>query len=557
MKMSRFIFSPLVLFVFLLQPWSESRAQITPKSLGWTSYVDLVYTDQYSTPMPKLAECTAQAGDPLTGLECFHNLEIIDGEAFEECEADEFGECGIRYGYPTPFWPEYLGEVVEDVYEEIYNRYYANVWEYAALQYLACYLSGCNPACLLQAKANVLRHAYGSLNTVYWKEILIASLYYMNSNLWYSIPFPTLGGIAIPVFSYYPKPEQYERYAASIDLLDPLDRGIPYTFTSPAYPNERVPIILPSVETRQGYPGLYFFEKLKGKLKAASLLEYQQFGFSTLFLAYGDTFTMHVFPLPCEFDLPIPNTKRAFTKWKTIPEGYEIPHTEDTPWVPITSVADPGELFELIPELLQDMLAASVEVPPPLDLVTRPPTTSTTPVESLFVCPPLTLADLATIDVLDNTELPELPDGTGDNSLLIQAIQYLLQNSLLAKYTDKLISILQTLGPLFEELGITGLLDEQTRQALAFIQGKGNLPITGGLDLETLGSLVSISCEGDEGNTVLALQSALRAAGFNVELTGIFDGATGAALTAFQEQAGLRVTGIADTNTWLALFAGQ
>jgi peptidoglycan hydrolase-like protein with peptidoglycan-binding domain len=53
------------------------------------------------------------------------------------------------------------------------------------------------------------------------------------------------------------------------------------------------------------------------------------------------------------------------------------------------------------------------------------------------------------------------------------------------------------------------------------------------------------------------IQSALRAAGFNVELTGIFDGATGAALTAFQEQAGLRVTGIADTNTWLALFAGQ
>jgi Putative peptidoglycan binding domain len=535
---------------------SFSGFSLAQDSTGWTSYVDLIYTDEYSMPLPKLAQCTAEAPDPLTALECYHNLEIIDGKAFEDCEADEFGDCGIRYGYPTPFWPEYLGEVVEDVYQEIYNRYYSNVWEYAFWELLPCGTGlVCEPTCVKRAIENILFHAYGSLNTVYWKEILIASLYYMNSNLWYSIPFPTLGGIVIPVFSYYPKPKQYELYADSIDALDPLDRGVPYTFTSPAYPNERVPIILPEIETRQGYPGLYFFEQLKGKLKAASLLEYMQFGFSTLFEAYGDTFTMHVFPLPCVFDLPIPDTKRAFTQWKTIPEGYEIPHTEDLPWVPSASVTDPVGNINLIGELLQDMLTASVEVPPPLDLVTPPPVTSATPVESLFVCPPLILADLATIDVLDNTALPKLPDRPSNNNLLIQALQYLLQNKMLAQYTDKLIGLVQTIGTLFDELGITGLLDENTRQALAFIQGKGNLPITGGLDLGTIGSLVSISCEGDEGGNVLALQSALNAKGFNLTQSGVFDAATKAAVMAFQEQTGLRVTGIADTSTWLALFS--
>ncbi len=525
-------------------------------STGWTSYVDLIYTSEYSVPLPKLAQCTAAAPDALTALECYHNLEIIDGAAFTDCKADEFGECGLRYGYPTPFWPEYLGEVVEDVYQEIYNRYYANVWEYAALQYLACYLSGCNPACLLKAKANVLFHAYGSLNTVYWKEILTASLYYMNTNLWFNLPFPTLGGIVIPIFSYDPKPEQYEVYAASIDALDPLDRGVPYTFTSPGYPNERVPILLPSVETKQGYPGLYFFEQLKGKLKAASLLEYQQFGFSTLFEAYGDTFTMNVWPLPCIFNLPIPDVKRAFTKWETIPEGYEIPHTQYTPWVPLTTVTDPSKLLELIPSLLGAMVTASLEVPPPLDLVVPPPTTSATPVESLFICDPLTLKDLATIDVLENTELPKLPQVLGSSdSLTIQAVQYLLKNNMLAKYDGKLPGLTPVLGNLFDELDITGLLDEQTREALAFIQGKANLPITGGLDLGTLGSLVSVSCEGDTGDGVLALQSLLQAAGFNVGLTGVFDAATKAAVTAFQQQQGLKVDGYAGVSTWLALLA--
>jgi peptidoglycan hydrolase-like protein with peptidoglycan-binding domain len=532
---TRFIFNRWTI-LFVLTFSSYGLAQ---DGTGWTSYIDLIYTDDYQTPLEILPQCLAAAPDALTALECYHNLEIVDGEAFVDCQDEGLSEaaCGKRLGYPTPFWPDDLGFIVEDVYQEIYNRYYANVVTYGWMELLPCLFSGCNGGCLAKAVAKIMKETYGSLNTQYWLEIFTASLYYLNSALWYQLPFPMYGTIVLPIFSTQRKLEQYAAYADSIDDIDEQDRGLAYTFTSPLFAD--LPVPYDPSETRRSYPGLYEFELLKDKLEPATLLEYQQFGFATIFEAYGDTELMEVTPLPCIGLLPIPGVRRAFTDWVTLPEGYEIPYTQETPWVP---VANPTAI------LATDITKGLALDPSP------PPVTSPTPIEEVLVCKPYTLADLAPINMLDYDEAIDF-SGVAGNSQFTKVLQYLLRGYLLEKYDENTLALMATNGLELTPLEITGSLDSFTQTALDYFQGAENLPLSGVFDELTLVSLVSSSCPSDKGDTVFALQTALGLAGFEVPIDGIFDDSTRAALMAFQESRGLEATGNADLNTWMALFS--
>jgi peptidoglycan hydrolase-like protein with peptidoglycan-binding domain len=509
---------------------------------GFSSFVDLIYTDTYSRPLEPLTQCTAAAPDPLTALECFHNMEIIDGAAFADCEADELGECGKRFAYPTPFFPESYGQQVEGVYEEIYDRFYSNVHKYAVQELGKCMAGGCyaGGACVADAVAKIFRHAYGSLNTVYWQEIFAASLYYLNTNLWYNLPFPDYGAVLMPIFSYEENPEQYNDYATWINDVDERTRGLPYAFTSPDFENDVVPY--ENTETEQGYPGLYDFELLKEDLETATLLEYQQFGFSTVLQFYGDNETMIVEPLPCVFALPLFNMRLAFAEPETVAEGYKIPNTEETPWVPLASPTSVTEAS----------LTAFLTLDP-----SPPPVRSTKPLSEVLSCEPFTPEKLAEIDVLDTTT-PGQTNVAALDATQIEALQYLLRDSILGRYgsEEEREEILALMGDTFlPEIEITGALDPSTTEALGYIQGKGNLDITGVLDADTLGFLASSNCQSTEGDSVLALQTALGGKGFNAGNSGVFDSATQAALTAFQQQAGLEADGNAGLSTWLALFS--
>lgn len=531
----------------LLSALVFSGYSLAQPGTGWTSYIDLIYTDDYQTPLEILPKCLAAAPDILTSLECYHNLEIVDGETFVDCQDEGLSEaaCGKRLGYPAPFWPEDLGFIVEDVYQEIYNRYYANVVKYGWIELLPCLLTACNGGCVEAAVKKIMKETYGSLNTVYWIEIFTASLYYMNSTLWYQLPFPMYGTIVLPIFSMQRKLEQYVEYAERINEMDEQDRGFPYAFTSPLFAN--LPVPYDPSETRRSYPGLYEFELLKDELEVATLLEYQQFGFATLFEAYGDTELMNVFPLPCIGVLPIPGVRRAFTDWVTLPEGYEIPWTMETPWVPIAITDSP---MTLVGELIKMLVT---KASPPLD-PSPPPVTSETPITDVLVCEPYTLADLAPINMLDYDEGIDFSTLSG-NSPLITALQYLLRGYLLQRYDESTLALMAANGLELIPLEITGVFDGFTQAALDYFQGIENLPLSGVFDKLTLVSLFSSSCPGDKGDTVFALQTALNLAGFDVPIDGIFGESTRAALMAFQESRGLEATGNADLDTWMALFS--
>jgi peptidoglycan hydrolase-like protein with peptidoglycan-binding domain len=509
-------------------------------STGYSSYVDLVYTDAYSRPLELVTQCMTAAPEAITALECFHNMEIIDGAAFEECNADELGPCGKRFAYPTPFYPEAYGQMVKGVYDEIYKRYYANVLKYANQELFPCLFSFCDGVCLLNATKNITRHAYGSLNTVYWEEIFAASLKYLNTTLWYYLPFPGYGTIILPIFSDKQNPQQYIDYAERINALDAQDRGVPYGFTSPGYTDQRVPFE-PS-ETAQGLPGLYAFEELKNDLEPATLLEYQQFGFSTVIEFYGDNETMVVEPVWCLGALPLPWIRRALTKEITVAEGYTLPNTAVNPWVPVAS-----------PTSALNLTAFLTLSPEP------PPVTSAKPLSEVLVCEPMTYNNLALIDVLDTTGPATEPSfALGQSGPQVEAVQYLLRNNLLSRYGTKEERdlIREQMGANFlPNIEATGNFDQQTSEALGFVQGKGNLGITGLLDSDTLGLLGSSACPGAKGDTVLALQAALESKGIPVGRSGIFDAATQAGVISLQQQAGLKPTGNLDRKTWLALFS--
>jgi peptidoglycan hydrolase-like protein with peptidoglycan-binding domain len=507
---------------------------------GSTSFIDLVAAEGYTTPAPVLAQCLGAAPDDITALECFHNIEVVDEAAMAACQGESLATCSERVAYPVPFYPEELSETVEDVYEEIYDRYYANVWKYAFGELLKCNLLFCNGGCIAQAIQNITRHAYGSLNTVYWQEIFAASLHYMPSTLWYNLPFPGYGAIILPTFSLEPQLEQYAAYAQSIDAgANGGGRGNAYTYAAPLFDNQMVPF--DQSERQPGLPGLPQFEGLKRNLEPATLLEYQQFGFMSVFEAYGDLRLVVVSPLPCVAALPLPAVRLASTQTITVAEGYPLPRTAETPWVP-SAVGSAVSSAEITAFLTLDP--------------TPPPVTSEKPLNTLLTCPPATLDDLATVDIRGN--LPESVFGTlasGSSGVPVTALQYLLRGDLLKQFDATMLEQARAIGLNIQDIDITELFDVNTLDAVTYVQGLNNLDVTGIVGTDTFLSLIGSTCEGDEGDGVFALQTLLGGLGFDITPSGIFDALTKSAVQEFQNSQGLTANGVVNERTWAALFS--
>ncbi len=114
-----------------------------------------------------------------------------------------------------------------------------------------------------------------------------------------------------------------------------------------------------------------------------------------------------------------------------------------------------------------------------------------------------------------------------------------------------------------------GTFDDATRQAVESFQLVNGLPITGIADGATLMRLMADSpitwpafltemsaAEGDVGLNVYVLQKRLAQMGYYTgSLTASFGELTGQAVTAFQKDSGLEITGQADAATWAAIYS--
>ena len=307
---------------------SCSSAQVR----GVLSFVDLD-----PTPPELFEDCLSYAPDGVGILECTTGVEIVDEEKRVAC-LNQGGNCE-RYAFNIPMYPDKLGLTVEKVYKELWDRYVEDVNEYAKdkMKEAGCWAAAYPTTVLSQ----VILYAHTEAAVRYWKEVFIASLYYMPASLWWHSPFPGDGGVFVPSYSLLPKPQLYEDLAASNEA---------YFFQPPAFPG--APVEIDESDLAEGWPGLYSKEMLKqsffdSKQTIPTALEYNQFGHASFFRAYGRR-SMKVFvvfeptciPPPLGKSplgvFPVPFIPRADTEWLSVAEGYPFDNGDLSGdyWVP-------------------------------------------------------------------------------------------------------------------------------------------------------------------------------------------------------------------------------
>jgi cell wall-associated NlpC family hydrolase len=99
---------------------------------------------------------------------------------------------------------------------------------------------------------------------------------------------------------------------------------------------------------------------------------------------------------------------------------------------------------------------------------------------------------------------------------------------------------------------ITAVYDPYTQLGVMFFQRGNDLPVTGIADARTMELALSGDAapycivQGTEGEDVRQLQSGLAGLGFPVDVSGIYDEATGAAVRDYQAAHGAQATGVVD-----------
>ena len=164
-----------------------------------------------------------------------------------------------------------------------------------------------------------------------------------------------------------------------------------------------------------------------------------------------------------------------------------------------------------------------------------------------------------------NTSL-EYPEalGPGDTGADVQVVQYL-------------IALISVFNPYISDVDITGVYNDNTRNAVSAIQRENGIPVTGIVDAATWEYIYSqasanaglvfgsgvltepypgvVLRAGSRGESVRTLQEYLNAlsvyAGvFPVDVTGVYGVSTARSVSGFQRRFGLPVTGETDKETW-------
>ena len=332
----------------------------------------LSFIDLDPTPPELFDDCVSSAPDALGILECTTSVEIVDVTKQADCVNSGAAQCE-RYAFNVPMYPQKLGLTVEKVYKELWDRYVDDVNEYAKdkMKEAGCWVASYPTTVLSQ----VIMYAHTEAAVRYWKEVFIASLYYMPASLWWRSPFPGDGGVLVPSYSLVPRPQDYIDMAGA--ATDAGEDWL-YYFQPPAFPSSAIGF--EEDDLVEGWPGLQTQEQLKeaffnSKLTIPTALEYNQFGHTSFFRAYGRR-SMKVFtvfepsciPPPLGKSpvgiFPVPFIPRADTEWLSVAEGY--PFDDDMIdgdyWIPLPQAAyeplqDAGDGEALLGSVGGDLLS--------------------------------------------------------------------------------------------------------------------------------------------------------------------------------------------------------
>lgn len=321
----------------LILSWAAAQEE----PAGVLSYIDID-----PVPISGFEGCIGESSDTLK-RDCLPHVEVVVIEEFERCAQDNEG-CDRAGAYPVSFLPEELAKDTETAFEEAWEKYYdetIRVTQEKVNEAPFCWLPNVCPMpiirwdCVAERLVDSAAVSLTELNPEYWVDINTAIATHIPTALWWKSPLPRGGAVVTPVFSLAPKPEQYQRLVEE-------PRDVPY------YMNADLPIPYLKDEIRDDLPGLIKKELRKYELEPATMIEYQKFGYTTFFEAYGDfqntmffrpskgpymyTICLSFLPpyvilVPIPTPLFIPMVPRAFTAWPAVAEGYTIPRVKGKP----------------------------------------------------------------------------------------------------------------------------------------------------------------------------------------------------------------------------------
>lgn len=294
----------------------------------------------------QLANCLSEEPDPRT---CMPNVEVIVLESFRSCRGNLSG-CEEKVAYPIPFISEESGTAIEEDIGEAWDSFVDKTIDEVGSrvnELPPCWLpTPCPPqidwGCVANRMAAAIETAYTDYLPEYWASIYESIAANAPFALHWQSAFPDDGAVIAPVFSLTPK---HEQYAGLIEAM----RDTPYYFQGPLFP--RLPVPYQPEELSREYGGIGELEERKRQLEPATLLEYQQFGFVSIFEVYGEfslellfkiergpyLFTACLIPVPpfiVPVPIPVPTPvygPRASTDWPSVPEGYDIPRIKGQP----------------------------------------------------------------------------------------------------------------------------------------------------------------------------------------------------------------------------------
>jgi len=198
-----------------------------------------------------------------------------------------------------------------------------------------------NWGCVVERQLKAIEQSLTEHLPTYWDEVRAAIMTHLPTALWWRSPLPETGAVIVPVMSFEPKPQQYA------ELFEgPRDPA----YYVQLYFLPRVPVPYTQDEVPGEPPGIPELEERKRQLEPATLLEYQEFGFTSFFQVYGDFQNTLFFkllrgpyvwaaciayavliPIPVPAPLFIPLVPKAFHGYESVPEGYGIPRVEGRP----------------------------------------------------------------------------------------------------------------------------------------------------------------------------------------------------------------------------------
>ena len=327
-------FASLLLFGFFAFAYAQEEA------VGIVSYIDIEGAGL------RVGSCVGEEPDPRT---CVPNVETIHVGAFEACGGNLSG-CEEKVAYSVPFISGEAGIDIEEDIDEAWEAFVDNTIDEVSSEINKlppCWLpTPCPPqvdwTCVTSRMATATETAYTDYLPEYWASVYESIATNAPFALHWQSALPDDGAIIAPVFSFTPKPEQYAGL-----VQEPRDPA--YYFQGPMFP--RLPVPYQPDELSKEYGSISELEERKRELEPATLLEYQQFGFVSIFEIYGEfrlevlfkllrgpyLYTACLIPAP-PFIVPVPlpvpapvYVPGAFTDWPSVPEGYGIPRVRGQP----------------------------------------------------------------------------------------------------------------------------------------------------------------------------------------------------------------------------------